>query len=200
MRRGNSIFTFCPCPGRHPFVLARPSGVPPAGPPRHVFRSIAARLFRDGAQGACRGENPARIYRSQGAAQRNPARGRGGFRQGQPRIIRERNGDRLRCQAFDRGTALLVEGSPLPRLCGDCQAQLQPGAANHAADARRLTSRLPPLPKSRRMSRSRGEVAAQIAAQAIKARYRLAARVCHGHRCFRSGIKKDVDGRDTRRS
>ena len=47
------------------------------------------------------GENPARIYRSQGAAQRDPAGGRRGFHQGQSRIIGERDGGRLRCQAFD---------------------------------------------------------------------------------------------------
>ena len=52
-------------------------------------------------KGAGRGENPARIYRSQGAAQRDPAGGRRGFHHGQSRIIGERDGGRLRCQAFD---------------------------------------------------------------------------------------------------
>ena len=33
---------------------------------------------------------------------------------------------------------LCLSKDPRPRLCGDCQAQLPPGGADHAADARRL--------------------------------------------------------------
>jgi hypothetical protein len=101
MHQGSSISSFCPCPGRHRFVLALPSAAAPRGP------------------GTCNAARDPILSSFMGCGR-----------------------NRLRCEALDRNTALPVEGSPLPRLCGDCQAELQSRAANDAADPRRLTSEL----------------------------------------------------------
>jgi ribonuclease T2 len=58
-----------------------------------------------------------------------------------PGLIGERDGGRLRCQTIDRSAPVSFQGSPVSRLCGNCQAQLQARAAHHAADARRLRAR-----------------------------------------------------------
>ena len=76
----------------------------------------AARLFRDHPQGACRGENPARLCRSQRPAQRRAGCGGRRFHQGEfrPHAGRHRGG--LRQSTIDRHPHLLVQRSAIPRL------------------------------------------------------------------------------------
>ena len=76
------------------------------------------RLFRDRAQGARRGENPARISGPARAAQRHPGRGGRCLHQSQSRSFAGRHCGWLRQQAADRGPA-----SASPRSCNSAPAR-----------------------------------------------------------------------------